>query len=270
LSGYLPLCAFRQGLLPETCRACAWWQTTTAQKSVDGRRQWMTALDTEWGAAGLLLQGSRIDLSVAAHKRTACQTTAHDVTAPDIAASIHFAPASSLPRLRELPLGSLPDDAILVFCLACNGSQPWYQPKRILHKALGHLRQRGVREVYSVASLRTGRWSAGGSHGVFRGSTDGDHCRFFPPGFLFANGYEEVLENGDLMLMRIDLGGLLTVFNRARAAVRQALGGEPAATPAAWVRGHSEQTHQLRDPSRSRRRPCRALGSADMARHRVL
>lgn len=227
MSGYLPLCAFRQGLLFETCRTCAWWQTPAGtalggaapgghlsdQRAADVRRRWMTSLEDTWGMTGLLLESR--DSLAGGDPATRGQTDgAHP---PVIVSSVHFAPTVSVPRLRDLPFGPLPESSALLFCLACAEDQSRYQAGRILHKALGRLKERGVDEVYAVAAV-----------GAAYRPLDRDHCRFFAPEFLGVNGFEPVGENAGLILMRTDLGGILLVIDRFRAAVKDFLGNDPA------------------------------------------
>jgi hypothetical protein len=210
MSGYLPLCAFRQGLLPAACSSCAWWQTTgggrlSPEAAADARRRWITSVEGSWGTPGLLLQGD--------------DNSTGGAPAPAILASINFAPAAAVPRLRDLPFGlfgSFTDGPALVFCLTCGQDQPQYQAKRVLHKALKQLETRGIGDVYAVAAAD----GAG-----LRGALDRDRCRFFP-----------VTESGGLILMRVDLRGLLTLVGRLQAAVRRALHDEPTPSPAAWTR----------------------------------
>ncbi len=232
MSGYLPLCAFRQGLLFETCRTCAWWQTSggralggtalgkrlSHEQAVDSRRRWMSSLEDTWGTAGLLLE-SRDPLSDGV---PAARGLTDGAAVPAIFSSIHFAPTVSVPRLRDLPFGPFSEESALVFCLACAEGQTRYQAGRVLHKALGRLKERGVEEVYAVAAV-----------GAVYQPLDGDLCRFFPPDFLGVNGFEPVGENAGLILMRVDLGGLLSVLGRARTALKEMLGSDPAPSPAA-------------------------------------
>jgi hypothetical protein len=235
LSGYLPLCAFRQGLLFETCRTCAWWQTPagtaqsaaglgehlSAKQAADSRRRWMTSLEDTWGMAGLLLESRGSLAGGGPVTRDLTEAT----PGPNIVGSIHFAPAASVPRLRDLSLGPFPEASVLIFCLACAEGQPRYQAARVLHKALGRLKERGVDEVYAVAAV-----------GAAYRPLDGDRCRFFAPEFLGVNGFEPVGENAGLILMRVDLGGLLSVLGRAKATLKEMLGNDPAPSPAAWTR----------------------------------
>ncbi len=57
---YLPLGAFRQGLLPGDCSSCAWWQTTGrddhhGSEATERRHEWLTSLEHDWGYVGLLV-----------------------------------------------------------------------------------------------------------------------------------------------------------------------------------------------------------------------
>jgi hypothetical protein len=77
--------------------------------------------------------------------------------------------------------------------------------------------------VYAIASL------AGGPE-------HNDHCQFFSLGFLEANGFERVREDGRLFLMRADLRGLLSLITQVEALVRRVLRNDPAPSPATWTR----------------------------------
>jgi hypothetical protein len=206
--GYLPLCAFRQGLLPTACRSCAWWQTTgnghsTPEAAAAKRQQWMATLERSWGSTGLLVEnGGGSD--------------------PAIVASINFAPAAAVPRLHALSLGPFPPGSALLFCLRLEEGQTQPQAKRLLHKALRHLKDRDVEEVYAVASYSGG-------------TQDGNSCEFFSVEFLSANGFEQVMGNGRLHLMRVDLRGLLSLIEQLEATVRRVLRIEPTPSPAAWT-----------------------------------
>ena len=113
MSGYLPLCAFRQGLLFETCRTCAWWQTSAGtalsaaaprlrsspREDPDSRRRWMASVEDTWGGAGLLLEGgsSRRGVTYAA------RGPADGAPDPTIVGSIHFRPGyADTPAARPL------------------------------------------------------------------------------------------------------------------------------------------------------------------------
>jgi hypothetical protein len=219
---YLPLGAFRQGLLPGDCNSCAWWQTV-GQAEYRGaaatakRHEWTAAVEDQWGYVGLLVQ------EPAGRRGT---PSSAEVT---IAASIHFAPASSLARFRELPFPPLPPSSALLFCLHVDDDTPRWVATRLIRKALYELRSRGVDEVYAVA-----HWPA--DH------DPADDCRFFSVDVLAESGFEDVAQNGRLCLMRVDNRGLVSLINQVESALRRVFAKEPAPSPATWVRGRNRET----------------------------
>ena len=170
----------------------------------------MSNLEATWGATGLLLEGPAA---------SGVPTNA----APTIVASINFAPPAAIPRLREFPFGPLPEASALLFCLIVIDGQPRSQAKRVVQKALGQLKSRGVEEAYALA--RAGDASA-----------DPSTCHFFTVEPLAMSGFEEVATSKDLALMRADLRGLLSLVDRVETAVRRMLRNEPTPSPAAWTR----------------------------------
>ena len=214
---YLPLRAFRQGLLPGDCGSCVWWQTAGAAdargtEAADKRHDWEASLGREWGSVGLLVHEP-------AGRRGASSE-------PVVTASIHFAPASSLPRLRELPFPPLPPLSVFLFCLHTSDDAARWVAKRLVRKAIYEVRHRGVQEVYAVA--RTG-------------SRNGDSadCRFFQADLLGETGFVEVASDGRLSLMRVDNRGLISIVDEVQTAVRRLFTNEeePAPSPAAWAKG---------------------------------
>jgi hypothetical protein len=143
-----------------------------------------------------------------------------DLPAP---ASIHYAPAIALPRLSRLPVAPPDEDALIVFCLRSEEDQALTQARRLLQRALGQLKSRGVQKVYAFAAL------AGSPE-------DQDRCQFFSLDFLELNGFQQVASDGDLYLMRADLRGLLGLVSQAQSVMRRALAHDPAPSPAAWTR----------------------------------
>lgn len=214
---YLPLCAFRQGLLPGECGSCSWWLTTglTAAQgtaSAATRHEWLTDVEREWGHVGLL-----------AHDPDAGRNDERSKD-PVIDASIHFAPGSSLPRFRDLPFPPLPPFSALLFCLHVGEDTSHWAAKRLVRRALSELRGRGIDEVYAVAHCYDG----GNGHDL--------DCRFFLAGMLAENGFTEVASNGGLCLMRVDNRGLISLMDQVEAMVRRVFTREePTPSPAAWT-----------------------------------
>ncbi len=205
---YSPLCAFRIDLLPVGCQACAWWQTRGTAPSFDTeareqRRRWMAGLESTWGSTGLI-----------------------STIAEDVSVAIHYAPAAAVPRLRELPLGPLPEQSVLLFCLEAHPDVPFQEMRKILHKTLAILKEREVSEVFAYARPLD--------------SNGGDRpCRFFGLDFLQANGFQQVRSEGDLYLLRADLRGLLSVVTQLESAFGRLFRHSPAPTAAAWFRRSS-------------------------------
>jgi hypothetical protein len=216
---YLPLGAFRQGLLPGECRSCAWWQTSggTAQRgeaAIHTRHEWIAELERDWGHVGLLVH------------EPSPRGGSPASGGPLVSGCIHFAPSSSLARYRELPFPALPASSALLFCIHVEDEAPRWLAKRLIRKALYELRSRGVQEVYAIA-----HWPGGGDVA--------DDCRFFSTETLASSGFEQVGHNGHLCLMRVDNRGLLSLIDQVEAAFRRVFANEPAPSPAAWVHGGS-------------------------------
>lgn len=208
---YLPLCAFRLDLLPVACRSCTRWITSglmpAGQDGAKARRhEWLANLETTWGSAGLLCLSD---------------PTPSDPSAIETLAAIHYAPVAQVPRLRDLPLGPLPPDAALLFCLRVVSGHDEALARRLLQKAIAELRQRGVKEAFAYAAATSEKEGGGG-------------CEFFSVQSLEDRGFEHVRDNGRLFLMRSDLGGLVTVLRRIEAMARRVIGAEPAPSPVAW------------------------------------
>jgi len=221
MSDYLPLCAFRQGLLPPSCRTCAWWQTTghtdlPPQVAAEKRRQWMTGIESTWGHPGLLLESAAPGDAMAG------------CGAPVVVGSISYAPAAAVPRLRGLPFDSLAEGSALLFCLWLDEDQPRMQGKRLLQKALGQLKTRGITDAFAVA----------GSPDDLRRNHDHSWrpCphQLFSEELLEANGFVPVAMNGGLVLMRADLRGLLSIIGQVETVLRRAI-RQPTPSPAAWT-----------------------------------
>lgn len=212
---YLPLCAFRQGLLPEACHTCAWWQSVGSdpqgEAAVERRRDWLPLVERQWGSAGILAYDSPSRFGSSGPSRAM------------VSASMHFAPAPLVPRFCALGFGPLSDAAALLFCLRLEENAGRSAAKRLVIRALAELRDRGVSEAYAVA-------------GPSAYSSDGADCRFFSPGLLAACGFEYFAHNGALALMRTDLRGLLALIDQVEATVRRMLRNEPTPSPAAWSR----------------------------------
>jgi hypothetical protein len=202
---YIPLCSPRLKMLPEACRSCAWWQTAGQEPagkhaSAEKRAEWQYATEASFGTTGLIATGDGHPVAV-----------------------IQYAPASVLPRVRSLNVGKLPDNAVVLFCLHSIGVPSPLELRRLLHKTMAVLRQRGLLEVYALAQPATGARSRG-------------RCSLFELEFLDGNGFQRVTDNGEVFVLRADLRGLLSSVSQLERAFRRLFRSDPEPTPAAWSR----------------------------------
>lgn len=201
---FLPLCVSTQDLLPGPCRCCAWWQTAgiarvSPETAATVRERWTNSLEDGWANPGLI--------------RLVADEGGNWV--------VHYAPAGSLPRLRDVLLGQLAPEAVVLFCLRHDGPADRQAARRLLHAALKQLKQQHLREAYAFAV-------------VDDGTPQEERCEFFSYAFLRDNGFEELHDCGDVLLMRADLRALLSVLAPLEMALRRLLHHEPAPSPAAW------------------------------------
>jgi len=213
---YLPLGAFRQGLLPGGCSSCAWWQTVgkaghQGSEATERRHEWLASLEEGWGYVGLLV-----------HEPSGRRGTAASAEVT-ITASIQFAPASSLARFRELPFPPLPSSSALLFCLQTDEDAPQWVTKRLIAK----------RSTSFAPRYRGGL--CGGALAV-RGS-----CRRRLQILLRGSARGKRLRARDPRWARVpDAGGqqgLVSLIGQVESAVRRVFAKEPAPSPAAWAHG---------------------------------
>jgi len=207
---HLPLCAATEDLLPGPCRSCAWWQTAGIARvspttAATVRTRWTAALEQEWGCPGIIRK------QVDTHRQPGTSTSW----------VVHYAPASRLPRLRDLLMTQMAEDAVFLFCLRGEGVTDARNASMLLHLALKRLKQQHSREAYAFAHLEGGTpWD--------------ENCEFFSRVFLQENGFEELHNYGDVVLMRVDLRTLLSVLAPLENALKRLLHSEPNPSPAAW------------------------------------
>ena len=207
MAEFVHVVAASQGLLPDPCSTCLWWQTTTGsgatrnpEADLERRLAWMHRLEQSWGSLGMVLQEGTSTL-----------------------AALQFAPVAALARAAHLPAGPTPEDAVLIYCLRGRLDRSAHEPSRLLHRALAHLRRQRLTEVYAFA----------------RPLGSADLCglrNLCGLEFLRAHGFVIVRGGGDAFLMRLDLRGLLPSLVDAANGLRR-LRPEPAApSPATFWR----------------------------------
>ena len=208
MAEFVHVVAASQGLLPDPCPVCLWWQTTRSGDAgptdeavcLERRLEWMRQLEPNWGSVGMVLQEQATTL-----------------------ASIQFAPVRALPRALLLPAGPPPEDDVLLYCLRGRLDRSAYEPSRLLHHSLAHLRKQRVSKVYAFARPLGSR----------------DLCglrNLCGLEFLQTHGFEVVRGGGDAFLMRLDLRGLLPTLLEAAGALRWVREGGATPTPATFGR----------------------------------
>lgn len=164
-------------LLPEGCRRCGWWQGYDSGWPATDARQ-------EWGARAEELIGCWGKLAIADE---------------NFLGMLQFAPASILPRTRELSGGPPSEDAVLISCSVVLAEAGPAVQKSLLLAALSDLEEAGVKTVEAFC---------------LRKASAGDERHMLDPVFLRDCGFYPVRSSGELQLMRLELGGA----ERSRAA----------------------------------------------------
>jgi hypothetical protein len=174
------------------CRDCVWWQSRDQDRDVDKDR-WRERIEEEWGAWGTLY---------------------HDDDGR-LLGSMQYGPAELYPRAAELPAGPPSEDALLVTCAyLVSRSTPWVMQSLFL-AAIGDARDKGAKAVEAFGY----RYPEGASmHERFV-----LHRTIFPHDFLADFGFLVVRREGQVELMRLELGGLVQVLEGRRAKVLRIL-----------------------------------------------
>jgi hypothetical protein len=182
---------------PSVCHECVWWQSRG--RRVDKRR-WIAKAEEEWGAWGTVYYDSDGRLL----------------------GSMQYGPSSLFPRGSELPAGPPSADAALVTCAyVVDAGTPWVMQSLFL-AAIGDAKDRGAKALEAFAY----RYPEGEStYERFL-----VHRTVFPSDFLADFGFRTVRAQGRVELARLDLGGLIPVYEGMPARVFRAL--KEALTPA--------------------------------------
>ena len=174
------------------CHECIWWQSRTAGRRVDKQR-WIEKAESEFGAWG----------------------TVYYDDDRHVLGSMQYGPARLFPRAAELPAGPPSDDAVLVTCAyLIDRTSPWVLQSLFL-AAIGEAKDKGAAALETFAY----RYREGES----------DYERFlvhrtvFPRDFLSDFGFRTVRVSGQVELVRLELGGLVSVLEGKRSRVLRAL-----------------------------------------------
>jgi len=180
------------GLLPPPCVDCVFWQHD--RLVTDGRRKqsWSESFERRHGPFGRILRdGDRFR------------------------GMIQYGPSSAFPRALTLPAGPATRGAALVTCCFLEGDDPKGLCERLLLEALADVKSRGFRNVEAFA--------LGYPDDVPTADRFVGHHTLFDRDFLASLGFNRVRAQGQVSLMRIELGGLQPdagVLGRLAAALR--------------------------------------------------
>ena len=175
--------------VPSVCHECVWWQSRG--RRIDKRR-WISKAEEEWGAWG---------------------TVYHDADGR-LLGSMQYGPSGLFARATELPAGPPSPDAVLVTCAyVVDAATPWVMQSLFL-AAIGDTKDRGAKALEAFAF----RYPEGEStYERFL-----VHRTVFPADFLADFGFRTVRAQGRVELARLELGGLVPVYDAVPARVFRA------------------------------------------------
>jgi hypothetical protein len=188
---------------PSVCQSCVWWQSRgnkTASKA-----PWIEKAEEEWGEWG---------------------TVYHDDDGR-LLGQMQYGPSSFFPRAADLPAGPPSDDAVLITCAYLVGGAAVFVEQSLLLAAIGEARDKGAGGLEAFAY----RYPQGEStYERFL-----VHRTVFPRDFLEDFGFVTLRSQGNVELMRLELGGLQPVEEGRRAkvlrVVQEAFSPAPAPVP---------------------------------------
>ena len=189
------------GTLPDTapvCRDCVWWQSRGNKTA--SKERWVEKVEDDWGEWGTVYYGDD----------------------GRVLGSMQYGPAGLFPRAADLPAGPPSDDAVIVTCAYLAGGAAQWVEQSLFLAAIGEARDRGAKALEAFAY----RYAEGEStYERFL-----VHRTVFPRDFLADFGFQTVRAQGNVELVRLDLGGLQPVEEGRRAKVLRVV--QEAFTPA--------------------------------------
>ena len=174
-------------LAPSVCHGCVWWQGRGTREP--DKQRWIERAEGNWGAWGVLYRDD--------DGRTL--------------GAMQYGPAELFPRAAELPAGPPSDDAVLITCAYLLGGAAAWVEQSLFLAAIGEARDKGAKALEAFAY----RYPEGEStYERFL-----VHRTVFPRDFLADFGFFTVRAQGNVELVRLELGGLQPVFEGKRASV---------------------------------------------------
>ena len=180
------------------CRDCVWWQSRGNKTA--SKERWIEKVEGDWGEWGTVYYGDD----------------------GRVLGSMQYGPAGLFPRAADLPAGPPSDDAVIVTCSYLAGGAAQWVEQSLFLAAIGEARDRGAKALEAFAY----RYAEGEStYERFL-----VHRTVFPRDFLSDFGFQTVRAQGNVELVRLDLGGLQPVEEGRRAKVLRVV--QEAFTPA--------------------------------------
>ena len=172
---------------PIVCHSCVWWQSKETRRA--NKDRWIDKAEDEFGHWGSLYYDDD----------------------GRVVGSVQWGPASLFRRAFELPAGPPSDDAVIVTCAyLVDRTSPWVLQSLFL-AAIGEAKDKGAKALETFA------------YRYPEGETQYErfqvHKTIFPRDFLSDFGFRTVRVAGPVELVRLDLGGLISVAEGRRARV---------------------------------------------------
>jgi hypothetical protein len=188
---------------PPVCHGCVWWQSRGNKTASKDR--WIDRAEEEWGEWGSVY---------------------HDDDGR-VLGSMQYGPAALFPRAADLPAGPPSDDAVLITCAYLVGGAAVFVEQSLLLAAIGEARDKGARALEAFA------YRYGPGESTYERFLV--HRTIFPGDFLEDFGFQTLRVQGNVELMRLELGGLQPVEEGRRAkvmrVVQEAFAPAPAPAP---------------------------------------
>jgi hypothetical protein len=183
---------------PGVCQSCVWWQSRGNKTA--SKERWIEKAEEEWGEWGSVYRDDD----------------------GRVLGSMQYGPQALFPRAADLPAGPPSEDAVLITCAYLVGGAAVFVEQSLLLAAIGEARDKGARALEAFAY----RYPQGEStYERFL-----VHRTIFPRDFLEDFGFQTLRVQGNVELMRLELGGLQPVEEGRRAKVLRVV--QEAFTPA--------------------------------------
>ncbi len=175
--------------LPDCCADCVFWQTLRGRSDESERDRWAHRTERSFGPWGRMLSDGESVVGV-----------------------LQYGPSGAFPRAQVLPAGPPSRDAALITCSYVAGDDPGGSIERLVLEALADIKGRGMQAI-EVFAMRYPDEVAEHERAAL------NHT-LFDLDMLERLGFRPVRSQGQVSLMRIELGGLVPgLAERAKAAI---------------------------------------------------